>query len=103
MNPHPLDAGELAQVCIALGPRVTSAALAVARELRETGRASSNAWRIFLEALHEGAGETAMNSPIGLAIQMAILGRINGDNENGNDASVRRQQSSRGAGFPIRR
>jgi hypothetical protein len=103
MKLEPIDARELSFVSIALGPRVTSAALAVARELAETGKASSNAWRIFLQALWEH--EEVMNSPLGLAVQMAILGRINGDNENGNgnDASARRQQSSRGAGFPIRR
>ncbi len=103
MDIGPINADELSRISMSLGPRVTSAALALASELNETGKASSNAWRIFLTALHEGAGEEVMTSALGLAVRMAILGRIDGDTENGNDASVRRQQSSRGAGFPIRR
>ena len=81
--------------------RVTSAALSLALELNQMGKDSANAWHIFLEAHHEGAGETVMSSPLGLAVQIRIIGTIEGD-RNGNDASARRQKSSRGAGFPIR-
>jgi hypothetical protein len=98
---RPINAAELSRISISLGPRVTSAALALHRELSESGKASANAWRVFLTALHEGAGEEVMTSPLGLAVQMAILGKIE-ESKNGNDANVR-QQSSRGAGFPIRR
>jgi hypothetical protein len=51
-------------------------------------------WRRFLEALLKGAGD-AMESPIGLTLQLAILGKIQGDS----DASLQRS-AGRGSGFP---
>jgi hypothetical protein len=41
--------------------------------------------------------ETIMNSPLGLAIQMAILGKIQGATNGNNDASERRRIPSEGA------
>jgi hypothetical protein len=60
-------------------------------------KAPAALWREFLQALHEGAGDEVMNSALGLAVRMAILGRIQND-----DASERRH-AGRGSGFPNRR
>jgi hypothetical protein len=62
--------------------------------LNSYGKCDAAKWREFLAALHEGGGD-AMNSPIGLTLQLAILGRIKGDS----DASLQRS-AGRGSGFP---
>jgi hypothetical protein len=81
-----------------LGPRVMQAVDALQFHLSSYGKADAALWRTFLQALHEGAGDEVMNSPLGLAMQMAILGRI----ENANDASDRAVRKP-GLGFRERR
>jgi len=63
------------------------------------GRADAALWRDFLQALLDGAGDEVMNSPLGLAVQMAILGRIQGDSNGNGRAGL----PSRGWGFPSKR
>lgn len=71
----------------ALGPGVLQAAEQIQFCLNTYGKADAALWRDFLQKLWNGAGDEVMNSPLGLAMQIAIQGRIQGDN-NGNDASV---------------
>ena len=46
-----------------------------------------------------GAGEAVMSSPLGLAIQLAIIGRIQGGRNENEDQGA--SSTSRGSGFPI--
>jgi len=76
------------------------AADALRAQLNEYGKADAALWRTFLRCLMDGAGETAMASPIGMALQLAIAGKIQGDRNAHDDASERRRKPS--GGFPGR-
>jgi len=82
----------------ALGRDVLSAAETLNFHLNAYGKADASLWRELLEKLFEGAGDELMGSPLGLTIQIAILGKIQGDS----DASVQRR-AGRGSGFPGRK
>ena len=81
-----------------LGPAVLKKADEIQFLLNTYQKADATEWRDLLQALFDGAGEEAMSSPLGMAIQTAIQGRI----QNDNGASVPRQRRPRG-GFPQRR
>jgi hypothetical protein len=91
-----ITAAQRMTITRALGRDVMRAADALHSQINEHGKADAALWQAFLQALHEGAGDEVMGSPLGMAVQMAILGRIYGND----DASERRR--SRGSGFPIR-
>jgi hypothetical protein len=80
-----------------LGRDVLAAAETIQFHLCSYGKCDAALWRDFLQKLHKGAGDEVMGSPLGMALQMAIHGRILGD-PNG-DASVQRR-AGRGSGFP---
>jgi hypothetical protein len=82
------------QIKLALGRDVLSVAQEIHFCLNSYGKADADLWRKFLEALHKSAGDEVMNAPLGLTIQLAILGRIQGEQYDG--ASLPR----RGGGFP---
>ena len=73
-----LTAAERMRIGAALGRPALRPAEALCAELNQHGRARAESWRAFLRALHEGAGEAVMSSPLGLAVQLAIVGRIQG-------------------------
>jgi hypothetical protein len=75
-----------------LGPGVMRAADALRVQLNEHGKADAALWRAFLQALMDGAGD-AMSSPLGMAIQLAIVGKIQGDRNANDDASERRSKA----------
>jgi hypothetical protein len=81
-----------------LGPGVMRAADALRVQLSEHGKANAALWRAFLQALMDGAGD-AMSSPIGMAIQLAIVGKIQGET-NGDTSECRSRKPS--GGFPQR-
>jgi hypothetical protein len=83
------------QIKLALGRDVLSVAQEIQFCLNTYGKADAALWRRFLEALHKSAGDEVMNSPLGLTIQMAILGRI----QNGNDGASEPRRKPSG-GFP---
>ena len=58
-----------------LGPGVMRAADALRVQLNGHGKADATLWRAFLQALMDGAGD-AMSSPIGVTLQLAIVGKI---------------------------
>ena len=91
-----VTAAQREQIKLALGRDVLKVAEEVQSCLSTYGKCDAALWRRFLETLWKGAGDEAMGSPVGLAIQMAILGRIN-DGRN-DDASERRRKP--GGGFP---
>lgn len=92
-----ITAAQRMTITRALGPAVMRAADALHSQLSTWGKADARLWRSFLQALHEGVGDEVMNSPLGLAVQMAILGRM----KNGNDDAGERRPKP-GGGFPIR-
>jgi len=71
----------------ALGRDVLSASETIQFHLNTYGRCDVRLWKDFLEKLHKGAGDEVMGSPLGLATQLAILGRIQGDSNGKDDAS----------------
>lgn len=87
------------QVQTALGREALRIADRIHAQLEQYGHADASDWRALLEELYRTAGD-ALQSPIGMLIQMAILGRIRGDRNEQDDASERRP--SPGAGFPGR-
>lgn len=88
------------QIQTALGRDVVKAAEQIQFCLNTYQKADAALWRTFLQALHEGAGETVMFSPLGMVMQLAILGRI----QNGNDgAALPRRKPTAGSGFPNKR
>ncbi len=89
-----MTAAQREQIRLALGRDTLRIAQELQFCLNTYGRADTSKWREFLEALHQGAGDEAMSSPVGLALQLAILGRIQGEQNDG--ASLPR----RGGGFP---
>jgi hypothetical protein len=93
-----ITAAQRMMITKALGPAVMRAAEALHSQLSTWGKADAALWRNFLQALHEGAGDEVMNSPLGLTMQLAILGKIQGDS----DASLQRS-AGRGSGFPKHR
>ena len=95
-----LTASERMTVARALGRNVLKLADQIFLNFQKDGTAPSWLFREFLQALHDGAGDTAMSSPVGLILQTAILGKI-GDKNGNDDASERRR--SPGGGFPSRR
>jgi hypothetical protein len=76
VNVRAMTAAERMSIGAALGRDVLQAADALRAQLNEHGKASAAMWRAFLQALMDGAGETAMSTPVGMAIQMAILSKI---------------------------
>lgn len=69
-----LTVAERMQIGSALGRPVLRAADALRVQLNEHSKAPASMWRAFLQALLDGAGD-AMSSPIGMALQLAIVGR----------------------------
>ncbi len=95
-----MTAAQREHIRLALGRNVLRAADALRVQLNEHGKAPASMWRDFLQALHEGAGD-AMSSPLGMVMQLAIVGKIQGARNDTDDASERRR--SPGAGFPANR
>ncbi len=97
MNVWAMTVAERARVTSALGRDVLRAADALSVQLNHHGQASADQWRAFLQALMDGGGD-AMSSPLGFAIQMAILGKIQGETNGNNDTSECRSRKP-GGGF----
>jgi hypothetical protein len=91
-----LTAAERMRIGAALGRPALRAADALRVQLNEHGKAPASMWRAFLRALMDGAGD-AMSSPIGMALQLAIVGKIQ-EREDDDDATARRPSPR--AGFP---
>lgn len=96
-----LTAAERMNIARLLGRPVIETADALRVRLNNAGEAPAWMWRAFLQALMEGAGD-AMSSPIGIAIQLAIVGKINSGETNANDTSECRNGKPSG-GFPSKR
>ena len=92
-----ITAAQRMTITRALGPGVMRAADALHLQLSTWGKADARLWRNFLQESMDGGGETAMSTPIGMAVQMAILGRIQNATD---DTSECRPKP--GGGFPIR-
>jgi hypothetical protein len=95
-----MTAVERMRVVSALGHETLRAADALRVQLNTYGKAPAAMWRKFLRALMEGAGATVMSSPLGLAIQLAIIGTIQGATNGNEDQGA--SSRSRGSGFPVR-
>jgi hypothetical protein len=76
-----------------LGRGVLKAADALQAEIAANGTAGPGLWRNFLQALFDGAGDLVMGSPLGLAIQIAVSGKIR-EGETHDDANERRRSQS---------
>jgi hypothetical protein len=94
-----VTAAQRMMISTALGPGVMQAVDLIQFHLNTYGKTDGKLWRDLLQALHDGAGDEAMGSPLGLALQMAIHGRI----QNGNDDSASERRPKPGGGFPNRR
>jgi hypothetical protein len=94
-----ITAAQRIMISTALGPGVMQAVNEIQYNLQSYGRADAKLWRDLLQVLHDGAGD-AIESPLGMALQMAIHGKIGDPNGNG-DASLQRRKP--GSGFPDRR
>ena len=88
-----MTAAQRLSIQTALGRDVLQLAEEIQFCLNTYRKCDAALWRRFLEALLKGAGD-AMESPIGLTLQLAILGKIQGEQNDG--ASLPR----RGGGFP---
>jgi hypothetical protein len=96
---RPASAAERMNIGRVLGHDVLKAADAIQAELTTYGKARAASWRTLLQALMDGAGD-AMSSPVGMSIQLAILGKIQGAKDANDDGASERQSGRPGAGFP---
>jgi hypothetical protein len=99
VNVRSMTTAERLRISAALGHPALRAADALRVQLNEHGKAPASMWRAFLQALIDGAGETAMSTPVGMALQLAIVGKIQGERNENDDASERHQRRP-GEGFP---
>ena len=74
-----MTAAQREQIKLALGRDVLRIAEEIQFCLNTYGKCDAAKWREFLQALFEGAGDEAMSSPAGLVLQLAILGKIRGE------------------------
>ena len=86
-----LAASERITVARSLGSDVVKLADEICRSFQKDGTAPGWLLREFLQALHDRAGE-AMGSNIGIALQMAVLGKIQGVTNGNDDADARRRK-----------
>ena len=93
-----MTAAQRLSIRTALGRDVAKLAEEIQRDLDKSGTCAASKWREFLQALHRSAGDEVMGSRVGQALQLAILGRIQQGDQNGN-ANLR----SPGGGFPPKR
>jgi hypothetical protein len=91
-----MTAAQRLSIQTALGRDVLQLAEEIQFCLNTYRKCDAALWRRFLEALLKGAGGEVMGSPLGLTMQLAILGRIQNAT---NDANERRTKSP-GGGFP---
>lgn len=92
-----MTAAERTRIMRLLGRPVIETADALRVQLNNAGHAPAGLWRNFLQSLMDGAGE-AMETPVGVALQLAIVGKIQGDRNDDRTSEPCRAKPS--GGFP---